>query len=152
MTELSAYTDGACRLGNPGLCCCGYIVYSGDEVIVANTRILEGLNTNNVSEYSGLMDLLEWAWEYGITGMKIYSDSKFVVETSQARWGIRPENANLLKFAAKAFKLLTEGGHTLEHVKGHNGNVGNEAIDSLLNSVLDSYQGIIRKKLLKRIK
>lgn len=145
----TAYTDGACRLGNPGLCCCGYIVYSDDLIIESNTRILEGLNTNNVSEYSGLMDLLDWAREEGITGLKIYCDSKFVVETSQARWGIRPEHTNLLKFAAKAFQMLTEGEHTLEHVKGHAGNVGNEAVDHLLNAVLDEYQGIVRRKRTK---
>jgi len=145
----TAYTDGACRISNPGLCCCGFIVYSDDQIIESHTRILEGLNTNNVSEYSGLLDLLDWAKEEGVTGLKIYCDSLFVVETSQARWGIRPDRTNLIAFAAKALTMLSEGDHTLEHVKGHAGNVGNEAIDHLLNSVLDDYQGIVRRKKAK---
>lgn len=141
--KFTAYTDGACRLSNPGLCCCGYIVYCDGQIIASNARVLEGLNTNNVSEYSGLLDLLEWAKEEQLSELTIYSDSMLVVEQSNARWGVKP---HLQKYAAQAFQMLTEGGHTLSHVKGHNGNVGNEAVDRLLNSVLDDYQGIVRKK------
>ena len=143
MTSYTAYTDGACRVSNPGLCCCGYVVYSDGVIIASHTRILEGLNTNNVSEYSGLLDLLEWAKAEGITDLTIYSDSMLVVTQSTAQWGVNPQ---LSQYAGKAFTLLAEGNHKLLHIKGHAGNVGNETIDRLLNSVLDDYQGIVKKR------
>jgi ribonuclease HI len=146
MSTYTAYTDGACRLSNPGLCCCGFVVYRGSEFFHERTHILPGLNTNNVSEFCGLIDLLEWAKLAHCTEITIYCDSKLVVESSQARWGICDK---LRPYAAKAFQLLTEGNHILLHTKGHAGNEGNEYIDCRLNETLDKYQGIVRKRRAK---
>lgn len=138
-----AFTDGACRVGNPGLCACGFVFYIDGVEQHRAARMLPGLNTNNVSEYTGLIDLLEWAKQEGVEGMNIHSDSKLVVEQVNGRWQVRPD---LLSMTARAFGLLYGGKHSLFHVKGHAGIEGNEAVDDLCNQVLDEFQGKPAKK------
>lgn len=147
MSNLTAYTDGACRLSNPGLCAAGFIIYDGGIEIHRRCRVLDGMNTNNVSEYTGMIDLLEWANILKLRGMTIHCDSMLVVNQSQGRWAVKPE---LEKYAARCFDLLTRGGHTLLHVKGHDGDAGNEAVDRLCNETLDQHQGIVTKPKKKR--
>lgn len=136
--KVTAYTDGACRISNPGLCASGFIVYRGEEEIHRSARVLEGLNTNNFAEYSGLIDLLNWATNLKIIGMTIFSDSKLVVEQVNGVWGV---SLPMLPLRREAHRMLWIGLHSLEHVKGHAGNPGNTAVDALCNAVLDKYQG-----------
>lgn len=139
----TAYCDGACRISNPGLCCAGFVIYLNDVEVHRSARVLPGLNTNNHAEYQGMIDCLEWAAEFGDAVLTIYCDSKLVVEQSQGRWNVKPE---LRPYAARVMQLLRDGNHSLFHVTGHSGNVGNEAVDLFLNETLDKFQGKPPKK------
>jgi ribonuclease HI len=61
-----------------------------------------------------------------------------VVEQVNGRWKIN--NETLRKLRTEAYGLLVRGGHTLEHVKGHDGNKGNEEADRLCNEAMDRYE------------
>jgi len=135
---ITAYTDGACRVSNPGLCSASFVVYKDNAKYHEQGRVLEGRHTNNESEYTALLDLLEWLYAQSIRNVVIHSDSKLVVNQTLHNWEC---NGLLRPLRDKAYGLFINGCHILKHVKGHEGNVGNEAADALCNALLDKYQG-----------
>ncbi len=133
---ITAYTDGACRISNPGLCSCAWVLSKDGVNIAEGCRYLgHAFHTNNFAEYMGLVTLLEHLYTQEIRGVTIYSDSALVVNQVNQEWAIN--DADLRKMAAKAYGLLVLGKHTLVHVKGHSGVAGNERADELCNAVLD---------------
>lgn len=134
---IKAYTDGACRVSNPGICSAAFVVYD-DGVEIAHEGIYLGpeVHTNNFAEYQGLLALLNWALANDQTDMRIFCDSKLVVCQVNGEWNTRDELAPLTR---RAQVLLLRGSHTLAHIRGHQGILGNERADQLCNSVLDYY-------------
>lgn len=135
---LTAYTDGACRISNPGLCSCAWVLYDssiqGQELCEAKYLGPE-FHTNNFAEYMGLVMLLEYLYTHSFRNVIIHSDSELVVNQVNQSWQINDEK--LRKMAAKAYGLLVQGSHVLKHVKGHDKNKGNERADALCNAMLD---------------
>ena len=129
----TAYTDGACRVSNPGPTSCAFVVYR-DNVEYFSDSFFLGTATNNFSEYMGFIKLLEWAEKENIRGITVYSDSQLIVKQVNCEWGVKPEMRYL---CARAFALKSIGEHTLLWVRGHDGNVGNERADQLCNEALD---------------
>ena len=136
MVYTQAYTDGACRGGNPGQCSCAFVVMQGLTLIFDHSRYLgPELHTNNYAEYQGLLDLLSWANLHKVRNLEIYSDSSLIVNQVRGRWKVNKEDLKPLCHTATA--LFIRGGHTLHLIKGHDGNVGNEHADRLCNRILD---------------
>lgn len=135
---MKAYCDGACRCGNPGETSCAFAVVNYDGAhfgaLAQGSRYL-GLHTNNYAEYMGLLDLLKWATENEKTGLDIYCDSKLVVNQVSGDWKMNSEELRPLRNLAYA--MLVRGKHTLHHIKGHDGDPGNEFVDMLCNQALD---------------
>jgi len=142
--SLTAYTDGACRDGNPGRTSCAFAVFKDGAEIHSAGRYL-GLQTNNFAEYSGLLYLLAWADQSKITGLSIHSDSQLIVNQTNGSWKVNEQS--LLPLQRRAYAMLIRGGHTLSWVKGHSGNAGNERVDQLCNQVLDQQENIDAKKV-----
>lgn len=137
MKTINAYCDGACR-GNPGLCSVSFVVYKGEKLWHKQGRVLEGKHSNNEAEYVALLDLLKWADKNAVKNIAIYCDSTLIVYQVTQKWSCnKPE---LKPMCSLAYGLMVRGGHTLKHVKGHNGNVGNEAADALCNELLNKYK------------
>ena len=133
---MKAYTDGACRVSNPGECSCAFAVYDGDTLVsLFSTYLGPELHTNNYAEYMGLLHLLRWASAKKITGLDIFCDSKLVVNQSNDVWNINKEELRPLRDEAYAF--LVRDSHNLQHIKGHSGDPGNEYVDTLCNIELD---------------
>ena len=135
---INAYTDGACREGNPGLCSSSFVVYKGDVLVHEEGRVLEGKQTNNTAEYMALLDFLKWAEKNNVRNAFIHCDSMLVVNQTLQQWECN--KPDLRKFSTQAYGLLIRGAHVLKHIKGHDGNVGNEEADALCNALLDKYQ------------
>jgi ribonuclease HI len=132
-----AYTDGACRISNPGLCSCAWVLYENGAEVAHDSRYLgHQLHTNNYAEYQGLLLLLEWLYTNQIRNVIIHCDSALVVNQTLQKWTVN--NQDLKPLATKAYGLLVLGCHILKHIKGHDGNVGNERADYLCNETLDS--------------
>lgn len=130
----AAYTDGACRGGNPGRCASAFVVYEDGAEIFRNGALLPGVNSNNFAEYTGLINFLVWAHANGIKNVSVFSDSKLVVCQVNSRWKVRD---SLIPLCFQAQRLMQSGGHTITHVRGHSGVLGNEIADEICNEVLD---------------
>lgn len=139
---ITAYTDGACRISNPGLCSCAWVLYDESVDGIRYTELSHDsrylghqFHTNNYAEYMGLHLLLEHLYTERLRNVIIYCDSELVVNQTLGNWDIN--QPKLRNYAAKAYGLLVQGCHVLKHIKGHNGNKGNERADELCNQTLD---------------
>ena len=57
---IEAYCDGACRVSNPGVTSCAWVVYEGEREVKHQAYFLgPELHTNNYAEFQGLIKLLE---------------------------------------------------------------------------------------------
>lgn len=136
MALKKAYTDGACRGGNPGFTSCAWVLYEGEKEIAFGTKYLGPVRqTNNYAEYQGIITLLEYLYTAGIRNVIIHCDSQLVVNQTLGNWAINQDE--LRGYAAQAYGLLTQGCHVLKHIKGHSGDLGNERADQLCNITLD---------------
>jgi ribonuclease HI len=140
-----AYTDGACKVSNPGVCSCAFVVYEGSTTEDGNLNdgAVEKFShghylgfpfSNNYAEYHGVIMLLEWARDCGYRELEIWCDSQLVVRQVACEWAIKHEYLKAL--VAKVFSLLHETGSTLKWLKGHNGTRGNERADEICNEIL----------------
>lgn len=139
---MKAYTDGACRVSNPGQCSAAFVVFQEDNngPKYAQSKYLgPELHTNNYAEYQAVLMLLRWAQENYIEGLDIYCDSKLVVNQVMGTWGVNSEE--LKPYYLEAYSLRVRGHHVLHHIKGHSGDPGNEFVDRLCNEVLDKELG-----------
>lgn len=146
------YTDGACRISNPGECACAFVVYddSSDLPCASSFRYLgPELRTNNWAEYQGLLDLLKWAEVNGVKGVRIYTDSDLVMRQVNGLWKVK--HAELQPLRDLAYALLTRGRHTLHWIRGHEqaekleDRIGNTLVDKMCGKVLDEKLGTNKK-------
>jgi len=135
---ITVYTDGACRVSNPGLCSSAFVVYKDGKLFHKQGRVLERLQTNNVAEYTALLDFLLWAGNSDVRNAFISCDSKLVVEQVNQKW--KCDKLELKPMMNLAYGLLVRGAHVLKHIKGHSGVQGNEEADALCNALLNSHQ------------
>ncbi len=149
---MKAYTDGACRISNPGECACAFIVYDSlsDLPAMHRSRYLgPETHSNNYAEYQGLLDCLKWAEEAKVSGMEIHCDSQLVVKQVSGEWQVKHQE--LQPFRDLVFALLTRGRHTLHWIRGHEqaekleDRIGNTLVDKMCGKVLDEKLGTNKK-------
>jgi probable phosphoglycerate mutase len=136
---INAYCDGAVRVSNPGVASCAWVMYNGKGEHLHSESYYLGpeLRSNNYAEYMGLIHLLEWLYAHQTRNVVIHSDSKLVVNQVIHNWEC---NGDLKPLMSKAYGLLVQGCHILKHIKGHDGNKGNERADGLCNAMLDAHK------------
>ena len=132
--KVKAWVDGGSR-GNPGPA--GYGVFmlteSGETIEVAGFL---GTTTNNVAEYSGLLDALEVAIQEGATDLEIVSDSELLVKQMLGEYRVR--HPNLVPLFHRARSMVRQFRkfsirHTLR--------AGNKDADRLANMAIDRGDG-----------
>ena len=140
--KAEVFTDGATRPVNPGPSGFGAVLYLDDEMIYNTTGYL-GRGTNNVAEYFGLLaglDLINDALDsYDIEEVTFFLDSLLVIRQVTGVWNITKLNLLRLRDAAlERIRQLKQVGVivTLQHVKGHAGNVGNVEADHLATAAV----------------
>lgn len=112
---------------------------SGDIIEVAGYL---GRTTNNVAEYSGLLEALSVAHEEGATEVEIVSDSELLVKQMLGVYKVR--HPNLIPLYEKAKAMARRFGrfsirHTLR--------AGNKDADRLANLAVDRADGrIVERK------
>lgn len=103
MKSATAHIDGASR-GNPGEASFGVLIsFEGKKYILKKNL---GIRTNNVAEYEGLLALLEWAKENKIEALKVFSDSKLLVEQIKGKYKVKSKN--LKDLHQKALEMIKE--------------------------------------------
>lgn len=132
MKKLNIYSDGGSR-GNPGPAATGvYITDAQDNKIVSFGNYL-GETTNNVAEYTAIIEGLQKALELGATHVDCYADSKLLVEQLNRNWKVK--DIKMQKLFVIAYNLLQKfEKYTITHVRREL----NKQADAEVNIVLDS--------------
>jgi ribonuclease HI len=126
------FTDGGAR-GNPGPAASAYVLEAEDGTVLEARGRAIGVATNNVAEYSALVDGLRRAAELGVNELEVVSDSELLVK--QMRGEYRVKNEALRALHAEASGLAGRlGAVTYTAVRREH----NEIADRLVNEALDS--------------
>jgi ribonuclease HI len=146
LTQVEAWTDGACR-GNPGPGGWGALLRSGDH-----ERELKGgepLTTNNRMELTAAIKALQ-SLKRPCT-VDLYTDSQYVrggITTWMAGWkknGWRTSGRQPVKNQDlwEALDLAAAPHEIRWHwVKGHSGHPENDRVDALANQAIDDLSGL----------
>lgn len=125
-------TDGGSR-GNPGPAGYGVVVADSDGALLLEIAEFIGTATNNVAEYSAVVDALETiAAHGGDESVVVRADSKLVVEQLSGRWKIK--NPAMQELALRARRALPARRVRFEWVP----RAQNSAADKLANEAMDS--------------
>lgn len=133
--ELIIYTDGASR-GNPGPASYGFVVEDGMGNILHKEGRIIGITTNNVAEYTAVLEALKHVKKYasgkGQLQITLFVDSKLVAEQLSGRFKVKAKH---LKPITEQIKILALelGGIIFSHVPRHK----NILADSMANQALD---------------
>lgn len=132
--KLVIFTDGASR-GNPGPASYGFTIsYDNGKLVYEEGKYI-GAATNNVAEYTAVLEAFKWIKENitGRVGIQLFADSKLVAEQLSGRYKIKSPN---LKPIIEKIKILglELGGVVFTHVPREQ----NTTADQLANQALDS--------------
>ncbi|HEY9247003.1 MAG TPA: ribonuclease HI family protein [Candidatus Methanoperedens sp.] len=95
------FFDGACR-GNPGPMAIGAVLFEdGTKVKELSKRL--GRGTNNIAEWSALIEGLKLAKNYGCRQLKVRGDSQLIIKQVTGRYGVKSDN--LIPYFNEARKL-----------------------------------------------
>jgi ribonuclease HI len=101
-----------------------------------------GHTTNNVAEYSGLVDALTVAHEEGATDLEIVSDSELLVKQMLGQYKVR--HPNLIPLYQKAKTMARR--FTRFSIR-HTLRAGNKDADRLANDAVDRGEGrVVERK------
>jgi ribonuclease HI len=124
------HIDGASR-GNPGPAAYAVVLARPGLPVVEEADTI-GKATNNVAEYTALVEGLKLATELGVKKLNIFSDSELMVKQMKGEYRVKnPELLDLYNEAkrlAAGFEILT-----LTHVRREQNSradaIGNDALD-----------------------
>lgn len=134
-------TDGGSR-GNPGIAGYGVVIAAEDGRVVFEASEYLGTATNNVAEYSAVVDGLQTIADAGVDGeVVVRADSKLVVEQLSGRWKIK--NPEMRELALRAKRALPPGRVRYEWIPRER----NKAADALANKAMDAKAGFRRGSL-----
>ncbi|HXG59374.1 MAG TPA: ribonuclease HI family protein [Thermoanaerobaculia bacterium] len=129
-----AHVDGASR-GNPGPAGYGVFMRTDRGEIIEISGFL-GRTTNNVAEYSGLIEALTAARDEGADEVEIVSDSELLVKQMSGQYRVRHPNLipmfEQARSLARGFRRFAIR-HTLR--------AGNREADRLANLAVDRGAG-----------
>ena len=132
MTRFIVEADGGSR-GNPGIAAGGAVVIDADSgAVLAEVGVFVGVATNNVAEYSGLVEGLRRARTLDpAAAIHVKMDSKLVVEQMSGRWKIK--HPDMRELARQAHEIIGGATVTFEWVpRDLNGRA-----DALANQSMD---------------
>jgi len=130
VTTATLHIDGAAR-GNPGPASYAVVLSRTGQPAVEESRTI-GTATNNVAEYTALIEGLGLASELGVKSLSVLSDSELLVKQMNGEY--RVKNPELLELYLEAQRLL-RGFEKIQiaHVRREQ----NRRADELANSALD---------------
>ena len=133
MNTFTGFADGAKRY-TLNLASVAWVLYSPTNDLVSSGGIFLGPSTNNIEEYQAMIGLLMKALSSDVSNIRVYLDSKIVVQ--QLSWVYTIRNPLLLHIFRRV-RLLERSFEqvTYEHIPRHL----NDVADSLANYVLDWY-------------
>lgn len=134
--QLTIHTDGGSR-GNPGPAATGFVVFSADNSVLAHEGRYLGETTNNVAEYTAVIDALQWVVTNQTSpypSLRFKLDSQLVVEQLLRHWQIK--DANLKRLANQIWMIIQS--HSLAVDFTHVPRALNKVADTEVNRALDA--------------
>ncbi|MCI2958714.1 reverse transcriptase-like protein [Agromyces atrinae] len=133
--KLVVEADGGSR-GNPGVAAGGSLVIdAATGEIIAELGAYVGIATNNVAEYTGMLEGVRRALAIDPTAeIHVRMDSKLVVEQMAGRWKIK--HPDMQKLAVEARSLIAGRPVTFEWIP----RAENSRADALANRSMDMKQ------------
>lgn len=99
------YVDGASK-GNPGASGIGVAMFTMDGQKIAQESRAIGTATNNIAEYSALIESLQMAQRMGVKVLHVISDSELMVKQMTGKYKIK--NPEILKKVQEAMALTRQ--------------------------------------------
>lgn len=135
MKKLQLSTDGGAR-GNPGPAGAGLVIKDENGNLLLEHGQYLGETTNNVAEYSALIEALKFAKSLGGTDLEILMDSELIVKQMLGEYKIK--QPHLQELAGNVKRLLSEFNsyqfkHILREYNKEADRMVNKAIDDALN-------------------
>lgn len=132
--KLIIYADGASR-GNPGPAAYGFTIQDEKGRLLYQEGRYIGRTTNNVAEYTAVLEALKHAKQYKRKALKIeiFADSKLVAEQLSGRYKIKSPHLKPL-IQQIQFLGIELGGVIFNHVPRSQ----NSLADKLANQALDT--------------
>ena len=129
------FTDGGAR-GNPGPAAAAFVLQQDDGTVLDARGDAIGVQTNNVAEYTALLNGLRRAAELGVTEVEVVSDSELMVKQMRGEYKIK--NAALRELSIEAARLARAVGEVRYPAvrRAHN-----KLADQLVNDALDAGPG-----------
>jgi probable phosphoglycerate mutase len=130
--SVKLFTDGGAR-GNPGPAAYGFVLEDADGMVLAARGERIGIATNNVAEYTALIEGLRAAIELGVPVLEVVSDSQLMVKQMTGEYKVK--NEALRELSLEAGRLARQiPALSYRWVRREQ----NELADRLLNEALDS--------------
>lgn len=131
--KATLYADGGSR-GNPGPAASGAVLYAHDGAVLEEIGTFLGTTTNNVAEWTALLEGLRAALARGVDELDVRMDSELVVK--QLSGAYRVKHPGLVPLHAEAKALLRKFARTdVRHVPRKE----NKAADAVVNQILDAH-------------
>ena len=128
--KYTVFSDGAAR-GNPGSAGAGFVVYDVSGKEVGSRAIALGNTTNNVAEYTALIEAVKFVETLKPESVDFFLDSELVVNQIAGRYKVKTEH--LKPLYAKLVGLLAGMNATVRHVRRE----ANKVADALANKGAD---------------
>lgn len=130
--KITLFTDGGAR-GNPGPAAAAFVLQQEDGTMLDARGDAIGVQTNNVAEYTALLNGLRRAAELGINEVEVVSDSELMVKQMRGEYKIK--NAALRELSIEAARLARVVGEVhYTAVRREQ----NKLADQLVNDALDA--------------
>jgi ribonuclease HI len=130
--KLTTYTDGGAR-GNPGPAASGIVIKNSAGETIDAFGIYLGHQTNNVAEYTALLEAVKKARKLGATEVDCILDSELVVKQMKRIYKVKEPTLQKL-----FVQVYNETQHfnkvTFRHVMREN----NKEADAEVNKILDA--------------
>ncbi len=130
--HVKLFTDGGAR-GNPGPAAAAFVLEAADGTVLDARGDAIGVQTNNVAEYTALLNGLRRAAELGLTELEVVSDSELMIK--QMRGEYKVKNAALRALSVEAGRLARAVGSVTYTAVRREHNV---LADQLVNDALDA--------------
>ena len=129
---IQIYTDGGSR-GNPGEAAYAFLIYGGEKKLCARKKRL-GVATNNVAEYTAVLEGLKKAREFG-DSIQVFSDSELVVRQLNGEYKVKKRHLKDLYAKVKRLESKLKMVSYAHRPRSHK---MQKLADKLVNEALDS--------------
>jgi ribonuclease HI len=130
--EYIIHIDGASR-GNPGHASYGFAVLDPSGKVLHSGSGYIGIRTNNVAEYTALLEALKFVLARGIQSVEVRSDSELLVKQLNGEYKVKSEHLAELNEECRSL-LRRIAWYEIKHIPRSK----NKIADKLANEALDA--------------